>query len=783
MYRPLCYNGTHLIYGVSQVNYPLDSSGELHFLDALSTLNEIGVAINRLGPRAEIALPSGARAENTGIEAMLRLIVDSTVRLMPGATAVIYVYDRQTQSFDPTWRVSAGDQVDAFSDDVPRSDGFGMRAVHQRRRVLSYEEADLAVHPARVRAGAETLACFPLVVAEQPLGALYVSLNQARHLSTFELLILENLCNQAAMAIYHARRLAGIQRDLARREQELAQLRHAGLLISSRLRLDETLQSILDMALQVTGARYGIFRLVDPQRRLLIAHAVAGEQVGSPELAPLPIDSSSVMGWVAEHRQPLCIHDLLAAPWVLIYRPLYNQVRMRSELAVPLIGAGGRLEGVLNLESTQVGAFDEQDSLLIQALATQAVIAIQEVRLLDALQQVAEQLLVRSCDDLLAFLVTLACDLLNAAASAIWTLDGDRLVLRAASAGHRHGERLPLHNSLIGQAVLTNRPLHIQDVSTDPRFYHADLAREQGWTSALIVPLVSHDEEATNPAHQAVGAFSVYGTADEPGRFAESEWDEKVLTCLAHYATLAVQNAARQAALRTAQARQAIAETFAAVGDVAANTLHHLNNKVGTIPVRVQGIRAKCVAALQADPYLATNLDEIEQSARQAMEAVRQNLSRLRPIHPLPVDVMRSIQTAVHEVNLPATISLHLEGLESLPPVLASEQGLTLIFTNLFENAIRAMAGKGEIRVRGAAGDRWIEIAVYNDGPGLDPALHERIFEFNDAKRHPGGKLGFGLWWVRSLLMRLGGEISVESDGLKGVTFKIRLPRIGESDG
>jgi GAF domain-containing protein len=66
---------------------------------------------------------------------------------------------------------------------------------------------------------------------------------------------------------------------------------------------------------------------------------------------------------------------------------------MRAELAVPLIGAGGRLEGVLNLESPHAAAFSEADSHLLQGLATQAVIAIQEVRLLDALRDTSTRVL------------------------------------------------------------------------------------------------------------------------------------------------------------------------------------------------------------------------------------------------------------------------------------------------------------------------------------------------------------------------------------------------------
>ncbi len=60
---------------------------------------------------------------------------------------------------------------------------------------------------------------------------------------------------------------------------------------------------------------------------------------------------------------------------------------------MPLLGAGGRLVGVLNLESPQVGAFTEADSHLLQSLASQAVIAIQQVRLLDALRDTSARVL------------------------------------------------------------------------------------------------------------------------------------------------------------------------------------------------------------------------------------------------------------------------------------------------------------------------------------------------------------------------------------------------------
>ncbi len=184
--------------------------------------------------------------------------------------------------------------------------------------------------------------------------------------------------------------------------------------------------------------------------------------MGRPAVEALPINATSIMGWVAKTRQPLNIPDVRQLPWSRIYYPLDHALQMRSELAVPLIGASGRLEGVLNLESPQVAAFTEADSHLLQALATQAVTAIQEVRLLDALQEMAEHLLTQPAQQVLNHLVELACDLLGGAASAIWLLNGQELVLHAASAGHVRGDRLSLHDSLTGQAILTRDAHHLR---------------------------------------------------------------------------------------------------------------------------------------------------------------------------------------------------------------------------------------------------------------------------------------------------------------------------------
>jgi signal transduction histidine kinase len=403
--------------------------------------------------------------------------------------------------------------------------------------------------------------------------------------------------------------------------------------------------------------------------------AIAGDNLGRPAVEALPVNVTSVMGMVAKTRQPVMIADVREPPWSKIYYPLDHGLQMRAELAVPLLGAGGRLVGVLNLESPQVGAFTEADSHLLQSLASQAVIAIQQVRLVDALRDTSAR-------------------------------------------------------------VLTQEPSQVVE--------HLRGLREE---------LVSGDPE----------------------------WDRKVDAILAQYETLARDNAARQQALAEAQEARAVAETFAAMGDIAANLLHHLNNQVGTIPARVEGIQDKCAPQLAQSAYLAANLAEIERAALAAMRTVRERLALLRPITIAPVSIAECLDDALKAARLPGSVSVTVSPeLPGLPPVMAGREGLSLVLLNLLDNAGEALGESGAIIVSGSERGEWVEVAVSDDGPGIPPEMRARIFEFGESGRRRGarsGRLGFGLWWVKTLLTRLGGTITVESDGAKGTTFRLRLPK------
>lgn len=734
-------------------------------LDALARLNRIGATVNRLTPDDLVQIKS-----------TLRLIVESTVDVLPGSSAVIYAWDAARGCFEPETRTAAGLGPETPQVQAPRAGGFGSLAVARHARVLSYEEPGLSLHPAWIASGSRSMVCYPLGMAGELLGALYVYLLEERRFSELELLMLDLTANYSAAALSLAHQYTLAQTEQTRRERELRRLRRAGMLISSRSSLKDTLEAILSMALEITDAIYGIFRLVDRSGQNLITQAIAGDHLGQPAVEELPISETSVMGTVAVRREPVVISDLREEPWRKIYYPFDHEIEMRAEVAVPLIGASGRLEGVLNLESPQVNAFSKEDRYLLQILATQAVVAIQEVRLLDALQEIIAELSLRTAQQAHQLLVERACDLLNVPVGLIWLVQKDQLALAASTLAGLRGELIPLEGGSTGQAVTSRSPVALLDAANDAQFTSPALAALNGRGSALIVPVVNSDED------RVIGAFSVYTAAGDSRNFGAADWDKKVLTILGQYAALAVQNAAHLEALREAEDRRATTETFAAIGDIAANLLHRLNNKIGTIPVRVEGIQDKCETALLNEPYLANNLSEIQRSAAEAMQIVRESMFHLRPIQLAPVSVAASLEEAFSMAKIPPAVQIECSGLDNLPAVQAGAQRLSLVFSNLIDNAVDAMEGHGAIFIRGAQHGRWVEIRVTDTGPGISPELHERIFEFNYSSRASSqpGKLGFGLWWVKSLAARFGGRVTLESDGRHGATFILTLPQATE---
>ena len=148
------------------------------------------------------------------------------------------------------------------------------------------------------------------------------------------------------------------------------------------------------------------------------------------------------------------------------------------------------------------------------------------------------------------------------------------------------------------------------------------------------------------------------------------------------------------------------------------------------------------------------------------------------------VELARSVVDAARQY-IPPSIRLELAApKKTLPLAAADPDKVRQVLTNLVENAVKYSPDGGRVTVKIAVAGQRMRFSVKDEGLGVPPAEHRRIFEKfyrldPDLTRGVGGT-GLGLYISRELLERMGGEIWVESSGSRGSTFVAELPLISE---
>src|SRR6478609_4668214 len=163
----------------------------------------------------------------------------------------------------------------------------------------------------------------------------------------------------------------------------------AGLTLAAELDLDAVLQRIVELACDITGARYGALGVLGQDRRIerFITTGISDDEravIGDPPTG------HGILGVLIEREQPLRLRDLTKDPRSVGFPP--NHPPMRSLLGAP-VRALGRVFGNIYLTDTKHGEeFTEDDEAALVVLATQAGVAIENARLWNNVEQAQQQL-------------------------------------------------------------------------------------------------------------------------------------------------------------------------------------------------------------------------------------------------------------------------------------------------------------------------------------------------------------------------------------------------------
>jgi GAF domain-containing protein/HAMP domain-containing protein/anti-sigma regulatory factor (Ser/Thr protein kinase) len=222
----------------------------------------------------------------------------------------------------------------------------------------------------------------PIKVKGKVIGVLDIESDQIEAFDGSDLLLLQSLANQAAIAMENARLFRAEQR----RADQFRVISEVGRRITAILTVDELLEQMARLIREAFGY-YGVgIGLIEGDEVVFKAGAGAFWDVAQLHRSlRLKVGDEGLGGWVAANGKPLLVPDVSQEPR-FYYVPQVKDTR--SEICVPL-SAKGAVVGVLNAQSDRLNAFDQSDLVVLQALADQAAIAIETARLYEQAQQLA----------------------------------------------------------------------------------------------------------------------------------------------------------------------------------------------------------------------------------------------------------------------------------------------------------------------------------------------------------------------------------------------------------
>lgn len=217
-------------------------------------------------------------------------------------------------------------------------------------------------------------------------------------------------------------------------------------------------------------------------------------------------------------------------------------------------------------------------------------------------------------------------------------------------------------------------------------------------------------------------------------------------------------------------------EQLAASGRLAAEIAHQLKNPLAIINTASYTLQKTVKEGKTITQQIQIIREEVEKSDRLITELM--GYSQLVEGRVEKLDLKEELENAIARVFPPAVkfdMQVHRDYAPGLPPLLAQRNHIEDAFVNILQNARDVQGGHGNIWVSTRQGENFSVLVIFeDDGPGVSPNLHERIFDAYFTTREKG--TGLGLAIVKHNVELYGGRVWVESELGQGARFILQFP-------